>query len=155
MPRGKWAAAAAAAAIAMSLAAAGAFAVKESPPDVAIMQASYDEEVGSGSKLHDRNLQIIEVSCTKYARKYRCFVTFFSKADPYQHLYSDLAEMAPTALGGWQLTSGLCKRRDGPNRADAPPTSHIFRAKGHALNGWVEVCASEFLRKEDVIRFDH
>lgn len=118
MQRWKWAATAAAAVLA---GAATAFAVKERPPDVAIMQASYDEEVSSGSKLHDRNLQIIEVSCTKYPPNYRCFVTFFSKADPYQHLYYDLAEMAPTPFGGWQLISGLCKRRDGPNRADAPP----------------------------------
>jgi len=121
MQRWKWAAIAATAAAAVSAGAATTFAVKERPPDIAIMQASYDEEVGAGSKLHDRNLQIIEVTCMKYAPNYRCFVTFFSKADPYQHLYYDLAEMAPTASGGWQLISGLCKRRDGPNRADAPP----------------------------------
>lgn len=118
MQRWKWAATAVAA---VSAGAVTAFAVNERPPDVAIMQASYNEEVSSGSKLHDRNLQIVEVSCAKYPPNYRCFVTFFSKADPYQHLYYDLAEMAPTVFGGWQLTSGLCKRRDGPNRADAPP----------------------------------
>ncbi|MGA7803513.1 hypothetical protein [Bradyrhizobium sp.] len=121
MQRWKWATTAAAAAAGVSVGAVATFAVRQHPPDIAIMQASYDQEVNSGSKLHDRNLQIIEVSCTKYPPNYRCFVTFFSKADPDQHLYSDLAEMAPTALGGWQLTSGLCKRRDGPNRADAPP----------------------------------
>jgi Na+-transporting NADH:ubiquinone oxidoreductase subunit F len=39
--------------------------------------------------------------------------------------------------------------------ADASPTSHIFTAKGRPVGGWVEICASEFLQKEDVIRFDH
>ena len=40
-------------------------------------------------------------------------------------------------------------------RTDAPPASHIFTAKGQPVDGWVEICASSFLRKEDVIRFDH
>ncbi|MFY9656493.1 MAG: hypothetical protein WAK01_07890 [Methylocystis sp.] len=118
MERWKWGPIAAAA---VSAGLATVIAIKERPPDVAIMQASYDEQESAGSSLHDRNLQIIEVSCMRYAPNYRCFVTFLSKADPYQHLYYDVAEMAPTALGGWQLISGLCKRRDGPNRADPPP----------------------------------
>jgi MocE subfamily Rieske [2Fe-2S] domain protein len=40
-------------------------------------------------------------------------------------------------------------------RAEAPPMSHIFTAKGQPLKGWIEVCAGEFLRKEDVLRFDY
>jgi MocE subfamily Rieske [2Fe-2S] domain protein len=28
-------------------------------------------------------------------------------------------------------------------------------AKGRAVNGWVEVCVSGFLKAEDVLRFDH
>jgi MocE subfamily Rieske [2Fe-2S] domain protein len=40
-------------------------------------------------------------------------------------------------------------------RAEAPPTAQIFTAKGKAVNGWVEICVSDFLKKEDVIRFDH
>jgi MocE subfamily Rieske [2Fe-2S] domain protein len=40
-------------------------------------------------------------------------------------------------------------------RSDAPATAHIFTAKGQPVNGWMEVCVSEFLKKEDVIRFDH
>lgn len=39
--------------------------------------------------------------------------------------------------------------------ADAPPTAHIFTAKGQPVNGWIEICAGTFLRNEDVIRFDH
>jgi len=40
-------------------------------------------------------------------------------------------------------------------RSDAPLASHVFTAKGRPVDGWVEICASSFLRKEDVIRFDH
>ena len=40
-------------------------------------------------------------------------------------------------------------------RSDAPATARIFTAKGQPVNGWMEVCVSEFLKKEDVIRFDH
>ena len=40
-------------------------------------------------------------------------------------------------------------------RAGALPASHVFTAKGKPVNGWVEICASSFLRKEDVLRFDH
>jgi MocE subfamily Rieske [2Fe-2S] domain protein len=40
-------------------------------------------------------------------------------------------------------------------RSDAPARSRVFTAKGRPLNGWGEICASDFLRKEDVIRFDH
>jgi MocE subfamily Rieske [2Fe-2S] domain protein len=31
----------------------------------------------------------------------------------------------------------------------------VFTAKGKAVNGWVEICASGFLKAEDVIQFDH
>ena len=31
----------------------------------------------------------------------------------------------------------------------------VFTAKGRPVDGWVEICAGSFLRKEDVIRFDH
>ncbi len=51
-----------------------------------------------------------------------------------------------------------CVKRKLPTptlRADAPPTSHIFTAKGQPRNGWIEVCVSAFLKTEDVIRFDH
>ena len=32
---------------------------------------------------------------------------------------------------------------------------HVITAKGSPVNGWLEVCASAFLKVEDVIRFDH
>ncbi|NQU41535.1 MAG: fatty acid desaturase [Lentisphaerae bacterium] len=37
----------------------------------------------------------------------------------------------------------------------ADTTSHIFKAKGEPIDGWVEICDSHFLKTEDVIRFDH
>ena len=47
-----------------------------------------------------------------------------------------------------------------PRRPSAPmtaqPTAHIFTAKGQpVVDGWVEICASQLLQSEDVIRFDH
>ena len=40
-------------------------------------------------------------------------------------------------------------------RSEAPATAHIFTAKGQPVKGWIEVCVSDFLKAEDVIRFDH
>jgi MocE subfamily Rieske [2Fe-2S] domain protein len=76
---------------------------------------------------------------------------------PYTSIWNAWCEIVPAVLRQVKDPAYHVKRKlPTPTiRADAPPTSHIFRAKGHALNGWVEVCASEFLRKEDVIRFDH
>ena len=40
-----------------------------------------------------------------------------------------------------------------PVGAPAPP--HVFTAKGEPVNGWIEICATGFLKAEDVIRCDH
>jgi Na+-transporting NADH:ubiquinone oxidoreductase subunit F len=40
-------------------------------------------------------------------------------------------------------------------RAVAPATAHALTAKGRPVNGWIEVCASAFLKPESVIRVDH
>jgi MocE subfamily Rieske [2Fe-2S] domain protein len=40
-------------------------------------------------------------------------------------------------------------------RADVAGARRVFTAKGQPVNGWVEICAGSFLRKEDVLRFDH
>jgi MocE subfamily Rieske [2Fe-2S] domain protein len=37
----------------------------------------------------------------------------------------------------------------------APTTAHVFTAKGRPVDGWIEICASGFLKPESVIRFDH
>lgn len=82
------------------------------------------------------------------------------KADmptPYRSLLDAWRELVPAVLR--QVKNPACfVERNLPTptgRADTPPTSHIFTAKGRAVNGWLEVCASSFLKKEEVIRFDH
>jgi MocE subfamily Rieske [2Fe-2S] domain protein len=82
------------------------------------------------------------------------------KADmptPYNGLIGAWSEILPAVLRQVKDPAYHIKRRlPTPTLpAEAPPTSHIFKAKGQPMNGWIEVCASTFLRNEDVIRFDH
>ena len=82
------------------------------------------------------------------------------KADmpkPYNGLLEAWREIIP-ALFRQRKDPAYYVKRDLPTptiRGDAPAASHIFTAKGRPVDGWVEICASSFLRKEDVIRFDH
>ncbi len=82
------------------------------------------------------------------------------KADmpaPYSSLWNAWCEIIPAVLRQVK-DPGYCVKRTLPTptrRADVPPTAHIFTAKGRAVNGWIEVCVSEFLKPADVIRFDH
>ena len=76
---------------------------------------------------------------------------------PYSSLWNAWCEIIPAVLRQVK-DPGYCVKRKLPTptlRADAPPTSHIFTAKGQPVNGWIEVCVSEFLKQEDVLRFDH
>jgi len=82
------------------------------------------------------------------------------KADcppPYKGIIDAWREIIPAVLRQVKDPAYFVKRKlPTPTiRADAPPTSHIFTAKGQPMNGWVEVCVSHFLKSEDVIRFDH
>ena len=76
---------------------------------------------------------------------------------PYPSIWNAWREIVPTVLR--QIKDpGYCIKRKLPTPtlpADAPATSHIFRAKGQPRNGWIEVCVSTFLKTEDVLRFDH
>ena len=76
---------------------------------------------------------------------------------PYTSLWNAYREIVPAVLRQVKDPSYHVKRKlPTPTiRADAPPTSHIFKAKGQAVNGWIEICAGDFLKTEDVIRFDH
>jgi MocE subfamily Rieske [2Fe-2S] domain protein len=82
------------------------------------------------------------------------------KADmpkPYSGLWEAWREIIPTVLRQRKDPSYFI-RRELPTptiRSDGPAASHVFTAKGRPVNGWVEICAGDFLRKEDVIRFDH
>ena len=76
---------------------------------------------------------------------------------PYTSIWDAWREIVPAVLRQVK-DPAYCIRRKLPTptiRTDAPPTAHIFTAKGQSVNGWVEICVSEFLKTEDVIRFDH
>ncbi len=76
---------------------------------------------------------------------------------PYTSIWNAWCEIVPAVLR--QIKDpGYCVKRKLPTPTlptDAPPTSHVFKAKGQPRNGWIEVCVSTFLKTEDVIRFDH
>lgn len=76
---------------------------------------------------------------------------------PYSSLWNAWCEIVPAVLRQIKDPGYYVKRKlPSPTiRAEAPATAHVFTAKGLPVNGWVEVCVSEFLKKEDVIRFDH
>src|SRR5208283_393389 len=76
---------------------------------------------------------------------------------PYSSIWNAWCELLPAVLRQVKDRAYFVKRKlPMPTlRADAPPTSHVFTAKGKPVNGWIEVCVAQFLKKEDVIRFDH
>jgi Na+-transporting NADH:ubiquinone oxidoreductase subunit F len=76
---------------------------------------------------------------------------------PYAGLFEAWREIIPAVLRQVKDPAYHIKRKlPTPTvRSDAPATAHIFTAKGQPVNGWIEVCVSHFLKKEDVIRFDH
>ena len=82
------------------------------------------------------------------------------KADmptPYASTFEAWRELLPAVLRQVK-DPAYCVKRKLPTptiRSDAPTAAHIFTAKGQPVNGWIEVCASAFLKQEDVIRFDH
>ncbi len=79
------------------------------------------------------------------------------KADlpkPYSGLIEAWREIIPAVLRQVR-DPAYYVRRELPTPSAAPTAKHIFTAKGRAVDGWVEICASGFLGKEDVIRFDH
>jgi len=76
---------------------------------------------------------------------------------PYASLLEAWREVIPSVLRQVKDPAYYVKRKlPTPTlRSDAPATTHIFTAKGQPVNGWIEVCVSAFLKREDVIRFDH
>ena len=79
-------------------------------PDRSIVQAAYDRVEETGSKLHDKGLQVVAATCNANAAgRYLCQVTFLSRDDPTQRLYFDIVAV-DRVDGRWELTSGLCKR---------------------------------------------
>ena len=100
-----------------------------SVPDVAVIQTAYEREAAAGSKLHDKDLQVLTTKCHDNSDgPFLCEVTFISNKDPNkgdERLYFDIVAVARTAGGGWELRSGLCK---GPKpRSTAPPNGTADR----------------------------
>jgi MocE subfamily Rieske [2Fe-2S] domain protein len=82
------------------------------------------------------------------------------KADmpkPYDGLLEAWREIIPALLRQAKDPAYYIKRElPTPSiRSDSPTAAHVFTAKGQPVGGWVEICAGSFLRKEEVIRFDH
>ncbi len=82
------------------------------------------------------------------------------KADmpkPYSGLWEAWREIVPAVLRQRKDPTYYVQRElPTPTlRAVAETASHVFTAKGRPVNGWVEICDGNFLRREDVIRFDH
>ncbi len=83
------------------------------------------------------------------------------KADmpaPYDGLLAAYREIIPALLRQSKDPGYYVKRKlpTPTSRVEAPSTAPAFTAQGRpAADGWIEVCASDRLGKEDVIRFDH
>ena len=79
-------------------------------PDMAVIQTAYEREALAGSKLHDKDLKVLNTKCHEQGGgPFLCEVTFISSGDPNERLYFDIVAVARTG-DGWELKSGLCKR---------------------------------------------
>lgn len=76
-------------------------------PGVAVIQSAYEREE-TGSKVHDKDLQVLQAKCRDNGGDYLCEVTFISKSDPTERPFFDIVAVA-RADDGWVLKSGLCK----------------------------------------------
>ncbi len=77
---------------------------------------------------------------------------------PYNGLLAAYKEIIPTVLRQAKDPTYFVKRQlPAPAiRADGPQTTIIMTADDQpVLDGWIAVCSSDLLKKEDVIRFDH
>src|SRR5262245_7904874 len=78
-------------------------------PDVVVIQSAYEREASAGSKLHDKDLQVLQSKCHDDGTdRWLCEVTFVSRSDASQRLFFDIVAVA-RAADGWELKSGLCK----------------------------------------------
>ena len=81
-------------------------------PNGVVIQAAYEHEAAAGSKLHDKDLQVLTTRCHGSSDgPFLCEVIFISTRDPNkgnERLYFDVVAVARTA-DGWELKSGLCK----------------------------------------------
>src|SRR5262245_6974180 len=81
-----------------------------SVPDMAVIQTAYEREASAGSKLHDKDLKLLQARCRdRVDERFLCEVVFVSNSDPNQRLYFDIVAVT-RSNDGWELKSGLCKR---------------------------------------------
>jgi hypothetical protein len=80
-------------------------------PDLATIQTAYERESSAGSKLHDKDLKVLQAKCHGGDSEdgFLCEVTFTSTTDTSGRLYFDIVAVARNG-SGWDLKSGLCKR---------------------------------------------
>jgi hypothetical protein len=79
-------------------------------PDVATIQTAYERESSAGSKLHDKDLKVLQAKCHDDSKDgFLCEVMFTSTTDTNERLYFDIVAVARKG-SGWELKSGLCKR---------------------------------------------
>jgi len=83
------------------------------------------------------------------------------KADtpaPYNGLLDAYREIIPTLLRQSKDPAYYVQRQLPPpsNRVDVATSSQVISGEGKPIvNGWIEVCDSSLLQREDVLRFDH
>jgi Na+-transporting NADH:ubiquinone oxidoreductase subunit F len=75
----------------------------------------------------------------------------------YPGIIAAYREIIPTVLRQVKDPGYYIKRKlPTPSvRNEGHAAAQIFTAKGRVVDGWVEICASTFLKNEDVLRFDH
>jgi hypothetical protein len=79
-------------------------------PDVATIQTAYERESTSGSKLHDKDLKVLQAKCHDDSKEgFLCEVMFTSTTDASGRLYFDVIAVSRKGRD-WELKSGLCKR---------------------------------------------
>jgi MocE subfamily Rieske [2Fe-2S] domain protein len=76
---------------------------------------------------------------------------------PYPSIWAAWRELAPAVLRQARNPAYFVERKlpESSRLTGSPPATHVFTAKGRACNGWLEVCASAFLKPAEVIRLDH
>ncbi len=75
----------------------------------------------------------------------------------YKGLWHAWKEIIPAVLRQWKDPTYFVPRKlPTPTLpTETAAARRAFRAKGKPVNGWLEICASGFLKSEDVIQFDH
>jgi hypothetical protein len=79
-------------------------------PDIVTIQTAYEREAAGGSKLHDKDLKVLQAKCHDDSKDgFLCEVMFTSATDSNQRLYFDIVAVARKG-DGFELKSGLCRR---------------------------------------------